>query len=292
MPSAGRRRSGGKEAVGFLRILLKSVFQGESWFLIGLKYGKLNSYVIDRISLKTAFIPRFRANLDLKRIIKCLKFIGYDAENYEMKNTLLISLLFVTACASHSAKTVVNPEYVSGNPTANAATLRKNLSAAGGPLSYTFSVTLLTEPLLRSEVSELSKKNMETAAEQESKLKEKLTAFLGDKTCFHIQLVSIGSIDTANFNNWKFKVEQSASITEAAARNVSGMHSVPQLFTVSALGSTWTNNTYACTSKKMDLSKDFTIHAIPQWENAGLIEAKAIALQFIMAPARSVAGSK
>jgi hypothetical protein len=194
---------------------------------------------------------------------------------------LLIFLSVIVSCATHQAKKQINREYVgSADSATDPRSIKSALTVAGGPVSNVVGATLITESLVKSELTAMGKKNMETPENIQKGIQSRLDDLVKNKTCFEVNIFVYGDIEKAQFKNWRFRVEQAGKIVDAFARNVQGISSVPKIHMVNPpLGTSWNNNTYACTEKPLSLEASFKFYAIPQWEGP-MNDGKPVVLEF------------
>jgi len=181
---------------------------------------------------------------------------------------IMLTIALITGCATSKSSVKAKPEYLIGsNPTASPATIEKNLTTSAGSLKLMVVAYPVTEPLIIARANEATTKNMDSPEVAIKTIAGQKVAFTNDKTCFNISLVTTNGIESGQFKHYRAKLEQDSKLSEVVFRNKTGVESVPSF---QQLGfPTWTNNSYACSETKVDLTKPFSLHVIPQLEPEG-----------------------
>lgn len=169
--------------------------------------------------------------------------------------------------SKHSKAVFLSNEKQAG---AKSADIQNDISRAGynGMLGDSISAFPITGAYIEASEDEKGKKNLDSNDVIQKKIIESKKLFTDNKTCFLVRVVSMGSIERAQFKNWRAKIEQPAgNLQELEFSNTAGLSSVPEVLMTTTSTSSWVNSSFVCAKKPIDLSKEFSVYFIQQLTN-------------------------
>jgi len=184
-----------------------------------------------------------------------------------MRLIIIFSLLVLIAACSAPSKKASNQKFVTGSYDGKTTSkkIKKDLTRGNNHLTegYEVEATLITKSLIESEENEKGRKNMDSSVKIKSEIDKLLEIFVKKQTCFRVS-VHTYSIEKAQFKYWRAKLKSpDGKLQELKFYNVSGVESVPTTYK-DWNGRTWHNISSACTSKKINLLKNFSVFFLPQ----------------------------
>jgi len=180
--------------------------------------------------------------------------------------TFLMGSLLI-GCASAPSKRVITPDMLSGTPTKDAEKLKESLTVGTyqGTAGYSAEVMLFTEPVLIAMNEAKGKANLDSQDKIKKETAKDVEELTKKKTCFLVK-VHTYDLQRSKFTNWVGKVTDIKNeVYDITFLNTYGYNSIPEYFT-DMQGRTWHNISVGC-SKKIDTSKSFSIHLVPQIKN-------------------------
>ena len=124
-----------------------------------------------------------------------------------------------------------------------------------------------TQILIREEMTENGRKNMESDEAINQKIQSDVKTLFVDQTCFYVKLGST-LLETSKFEYWRVKLEdKSGKLKEAKFLNVAkntGAASVPTYRPGDLSGYPWQNVSTVCFSP-VNLAEGVKLHLIPQF---------------------------
>ena len=188
---------------------------------------------------------------------------------------LFFCVSMVFGCSSGLFITKVDgpviPGYISGVDLPKGISAEKiedNLTRKNGIVAgyYRAEVIPITEASIGLRNEELAKRKMLSKTQSDAELEKQRSAFLKDKSCFTITVLSMGPIETASLERYMVRGKSDGSDIVDLSFGESAKKSVPS-YETSQSGTVWYNIGIAC-GKKVDLMSGFTLFVIPDFEDS------------------------